>query len=98
MTTIILTGVAQRDEDGLFVSCCRELGTYSCGDTEYEALENLGEAIDVYLAALSEVGGLEQVLSERGILVLDEPPIDEIAISAPVGSTVKTYAHTLHAA
>ena len=94
---IVLTGVAE-EEDGLFVSYCRELGTSSCGDTAIEALENLGEAIEVHLNALSEVGEIERFLKERGVEAVDGDPQDkDVHVWVPLGSTVKTYSHELSA-
>ena len=65
---IVLTGVAE-EEDGQFVSYCRELGTASCGDTIAEALDNLAEAIELNIEGLEEVGELERTLRERNIKV-----------------------------
>ena len=95
---IVLTGVAE-EEEGLFVSYCRELGTSSCGDTAVEALENLGEAIEVHLNALTEVGEIDRFLEERGVEVVDSDPQDqkEVNVRVPLGSTIKTYSHELSA-
>ena len=94
---IVLTGIAE-EEDGLFASYCRELGTSSCGDTADEALENLGEAITVHLNALVEVGELKRVLRERGISIVDGPPAHRVVdVQVPLGSTVKTYSPVLDA-
>lgn len=94
----MLTGVAE-EEEGLFVSCCRELGTASCGDTASEALENLGEAIEVHLNASQQVGELERVLHEKAIRILDQPgPTETVNVDVPLGSIVKTYSPSLNAA
>ena len=94
---IVLTGVAE-EEDGLFASHCRELGTSSCGDTAEEALQNLEDAITVHLKALVEVGDLERVLSERDISIIEGPPTRRVIdVQVPLGSTVKTYSPALHA-
>ncbi len=37
------------EEDGVYVSKCVEIEVASCGDTPKEALENLREAIDLWL-------------------------------------------------
>ena len=65
---IVLTGIVE-EEDGQFSSYCRELGTASCGDTITEALENLGDAIELNIEGLEEVGELERTLRERNIKV-----------------------------
>ena len=36
-------------EESVFVSKCPELGVASCGDTPEDALENLKEAVDLYI-------------------------------------------------
>ena len=88
---ILLTGYAE-EEDGLFVSYCRELGTASCGDTLLEALENLGDAIDVHLQGLADVGELDRTLRERQIRVESRPPnMDGVEVRVPPGRIIKTY-------
>ncbi len=88
---IVLTGVVE-EEDGQFVSHCRELGTASCGDTLSEALDNLGEAIDVHLKALEEVGELERTLQERNIRIDHHPPKHEgVDVTVPPGRIIMTY-------
>lgn len=45
-----------REEDGVYVSECPELGVASCGDTPEEALVNLKEAVELYLENAKELG------------------------------------------
>ncbi|WP_245529346.1 type II toxin-antitoxin system HicB family antitoxin [Methanofollis liminatans] len=45
-----------REEDGVYVSECPELGVATCGDTPEEALVNLKEAVEVYLENAKEPG------------------------------------------
>ena len=61
------------EEGGQYVSHCPELGTFSCGDTEEEALANIKDAARVQLDALAEVGELGRFLEERHIVVKHEP-------------------------
>ncbi|MBI2433401.1 MAG: type II toxin-antitoxin system HicB family antitoxin [Candidatus Hydrogenedentes bacterium] len=65
---IVLTFVIS-EEDGQFVSKCRELGTASCGDTFEEAAKNLREAVEVHLDALEQLGERERYFQERDIQV-----------------------------
>jgi len=44
------------EEDGVYVSKCVELEVASCGDTPKEALDNIREAIDLYLKNAQEYG------------------------------------------
>jgi predicted RNase H-like HicB family nuclease len=57
-------------EDNQFVSSCSQLGVASCGDTIDEALDNLDEAITLYLNDLVETGHLEEVFSHTTCLHL----------------------------
>jgi predicted RNase H-like HicB family nuclease len=88
---VVLTGIVER-EGAQYVSYCRELGTSSCGDSSDEALENLGDAIEVHLNALEETGELERVFRERNIRI-DVPPLgfEEIPIRVPLGKVFTTY-------
>ena len=88
---IVLTGVVE-EEDGQFVSYCRELGTASCGDTISEALDNLEEAIELNVEGLEEVGELERTLRERNIRIDQDPPRhDGVNVIVPLGQVIKTY-------
>jgi predicted RNase H-like HicB family nuclease len=49
------------EEDGVYVSKCVELEVASCGDTPKEALENIREAIDIYLKNALEYGMLTDI-------------------------------------
>jgi predicted RNase H-like HicB family nuclease len=49
------------EEDGVYVSKCVELEVASCGDTQKEALENIREAIDIYLKNALEYGILTDI-------------------------------------
>ena len=68
-----LLGVVEK-EDGQFVSSCPQLGVASCGDTLDEALDNLDEALELYLNDLEETGDLERVFQEMGVEVKVGPP------------------------
>ena len=88
---IVLTGIVE-EEDGQFASHCRELGTASCGDTIAEALDNLGEAIELNIEGLQEVGELERTLQERNIRVNRNPPErDGVDVNVPLGQLIKIY-------
>jgi predicted RNase H-like HicB family nuclease len=47
--------VLQQSEDGFSVSCPALPGCWSQGDTEEEALENIQDAIQEYLAAIEDI-------------------------------------------
>ncbi len=55
-----LTGVLWH-EGNLIVSKCPELGVASCGETVEEALENLREAVTLYLENARELGLLTHI-------------------------------------
>lgn len=48
-------------EEGVYVSKCPELGVASAGDSPKEALNNLKEAIELYLDNAMELGILEDL-------------------------------------
>jgi len=47
----------------MIVSKCPELGVASCGKSVEEALHNLREAVELYLANARELGLLQQIAS-----------------------------------
>ncbi|RLI74693.1 type II toxin-antitoxin system HicB family antitoxin [Archaeoglobales archaeon] len=49
-------------EGNQYVSKCPELEVASCGDTLEEALENLKEAVELYIENAKELGILEDEL------------------------------------
>ena len=50
------------EEDGVYVSKCVEIEVASCGDTPKEALDNLREAIDLWLKNAKFLGILTDAL------------------------------------
>jgi predicted RNase H-like HicB family nuclease len=52
---VIYKAVLQRSEEGYSVSCPGLPGCWSQGETEEEALENIHDAIEEYLAAGDEI-------------------------------------------
>ncbi len=60
-------------EDNQFVSMCPELGTASCGDNEQEALDNLSDAVALYLNGLESAGQRERVFEECGVKLFHGP-------------------------
>jgi predicted RNase H-like HicB family nuclease len=46
--------IFEKDEDGYFVYCPELEGCHSQGDTFEEALDNIKEAIELYLETLSD--------------------------------------------
>jgi predicted RNase H-like HicB family nuclease len=49
------------EEEGVYVSRCQELEVASCGDTPEEALDNIREAIELYLENAKELGILQDL-------------------------------------
>ncbi len=87
---VILTGMVEKEGDQ-FVSYCRELGSSSCGNTAFEALDNLGDAIEVHINALIETGELERVFRERNIRIDLQPLVDEPLIRVAPGKMFTIY-------
>ena len=92
---VVLTGLVEKEGDQ-FVSYCRELGSSSCGDTVDEALDNLGDAIEVHLNALKETGELERVFRERNIRIDAGPPtFDGVYVNIQPGKIFTTYPRSI---
>ena len=88
---VVLTGTVQWDEVAYW-SRCPELGVASCGDTIEEALDNLGEALELQLLALADIGRLEQDFQENGLAVQTGPlPAESVIVSAPLGKILRIY-------
>jgi predicted RNase H-like HicB family nuclease len=49
------------EEDGVFVATCAELEVSSCGDSPQEALQNMREAITLYLENAKALGILPEI-------------------------------------
>ena len=71
-----LTMCAEPVDEGGYVSYCIELDVASCGDTLDEAMENIRDAVMVYLYSLNETNDRESVLRAKGIQVSYEPRPD----------------------
>jgi len=55
-------------EGRAFVAYTRELDVSSCGGTQQKALQNLKEAVRLFLEEAEKMGTLKQVLEEAGYL------------------------------
>ena len=53
--------IAIWEEEGTYVAKCVELEVASCGDTPAEAMDNIREAIDLYLKNAEEYGMLDDI-------------------------------------
>ena len=60
MKTFEYTAVVWKEEGG-FVSKCPELGVASCGDTFEEAVNNLKEAVGLYIENAKKLDLLEDI-------------------------------------
>lgn len=65
MARYVFTAIVGQDEDGVFISSCPVLqGCHSFGDSYQEAIENVKEALQVYLEAKLSLG--EAIPTEVG--------------------------------
>ena len=55
-------------EGRTFVAYTRELDLSSCGGTQQKALQNLEEAVRLFLQEAEKMGTLDQILEEAGYL------------------------------
>jgi predicted RNase H-like HicB family nuclease len=51
------------EEEGLYVSKCPEIEIGSCGESPQEALENIHEAINLYLDNARALGMMDEIES-----------------------------------
>jgi len=73
----IVIDVVVTKEGNQYSSWCPKLDIASCGDDPEEAVENLGDAVELYLNTLEEEGERERIFETRGIQILrgDKPVI-----------------------
>ena len=60
MRALDYTAVLWKEGDA-YVSKCTELGVASCGNTLQEAIENLKEAVELYVENAKELGLMEDI-------------------------------------
>ena len=60
MRTYKLTAVIWKEKEG-YVSKCPETGVASCGNSPEQALENLKEAVELYLENAKLLGMLKEI-------------------------------------
>jgi predicted RNase H-like HicB family nuclease len=60
MKTLEYTAVVWKERKG-FVSKCPEIGVASCGNTFEEAVNNLKEAVELYIENAKELNMLEDI-------------------------------------
>ncbi|MCP1715269.1 putative RNase H-like HicB family nuclease [Methanocalculus alkaliphilus] len=51
------------EEEGLYVSKCPEIEVASCGNSPQEALDNIHEAINLYIENARALGMMEEIES-----------------------------------
>lgn len=73
------------DED-MFVSSCPPLDVFSQGETEQQALDNLVEALTLFLESCYEHGNLDEVLKECGFeaVTSESLPTEMSAVEVPL--------------
>lgn len=60
MKTLDYTVIVWKEKEG-YVSKCSELGVASCGDSVLQAVENLKEAVALYLENAEAIGLLDDI-------------------------------------
>jgi len=72
----IVVDVVVTKEGNQYSSWCPKLDIASCGDNPEEAVENLGDAVELYLNTLEEQGERARILKTRGVQILhDDNPV-----------------------
>jgi predicted RNase H-like HicB family nuclease len=82
-----------RHEGKWFFSSCRVLDVHSQGTTQQEALDNLVEALQLFIETCYEHGTLEQMLRSQGFVPgRDEESEDECLVEVPLYLTARKHA------
>lgn len=84
MTQEIMLDVTLKKEDTGYSVLCPKLGVASQGETVEEALENIKEAVELYLEGIEEAGIKEQILAKLGFKKAKNKSCTESLITASV--------------
>lgn len=69
----VQVSVNVRRDGRRYVASCPPLDVVSQGDSEHKALENLTEAIQLFITTCFEIGTLHTVLTQSGFIRVDKP-------------------------
>lgn len=93
--------VSVKQEGAWFISRCDPLNLFSQGQTEQQAIENIQEAVELFIESCYERGTLEQVLKDCGFQPahgrLPKRRVDEHMLNVPlslVASAKRAENHT----
>lgn len=79
MIKITMTFEIQVKQEGdWYIAGNADLDVYSQGRSEREAVDNVGEALELFFESCAERGSLMQVLSEAGLSPTIEPIEEEV--------------------
>ena len=67
MESKLLLNVIVKQEDKGYSVICTELNVASQGETFEEAIDNIKEAVELYIESAEEVGSLDEVLEQLGL-------------------------------
>lgn len=86
-----------KQEGNLFVTSCVLLDVHSQGYTEEEALENIVDALQLFIVSCYERGTLDEVLSDCGFELADDSglePEDGRTVTVPLPLVAARHAET----
>lgn len=64
---LILSVALTSEPEGGYSVLCTDLGVASQGETVEEALQNIKEAVELYLETAEEIGIMDEVLEKLGL-------------------------------
>ncbi len=64
---LVLKVAVKEEPEGGYSVICTDLGVASQGETVDEALENIKEAVELYLESAKELGIMDEVLDKLGL-------------------------------
>ena len=90
-----------KKEEDYYVSCCPVLDVWSQGPTKRKALENLTEAVQLFLISCFERGTLDEVLRDCGFTAYKKIPkprpfpsrYESIRVPLPFQTSGKVASH-----
>lgn len=88
--------VAPADDKAVgFISYCHALDVYSQGPTEQKAIENLKEAVHLFISSCLDRGTFDQILRKEGFELdtAETQDPDEVMLDVPIALVARTSVH-----
>lgn len=88
--------ITLREDAGWYIASCEMLDVVSQGRTRAQALDNVSEALQLFIETCHEMGTLDAVLHECGFHAEkpgeEQEPVDEPCVSIPLSLVAHRHA------